>query len=268
MPKVGVAGCGRMGLPMAEALQDAGFTSQGFDVRPLAEFGASQRAITLKPTEFAKDLTTLFTVVRDQKQTDDLLFNDQNLIAKADKLTHIVISSTLSPKYVRGLRDRIPQHIHLIDAPMSGAAIAAQEKRLSFMLGGQADDIAHIQPYLNAMGQHFHVMGGFGAGMAAKVLNNLLAASSTAATRLVLDWADELGIEETRLLNLMHTSSGQTWFGSNFNDIEFARDGFDSENTIGILKKDVEAAIDGAPEDADLNLPLTLIAMIEKLRPR
>ena len=96
----------------------------------------------------------------------------------------------------------------------------------------------------------------------------MAAASSTVATRLALDWADELGIEETRLLNLMHTSSGQTWFGSNFNDIEFARDGFDAENTIGILKKDVEAAIDGAPDDADLNLPLTLIAMIEKLRPR
>jgi 3-hydroxyisobutyrate dehydrogenase-like beta-hydroxyacid dehydrogenase len=257
-----------MGLPMAKALRDAGFTAQGFDVRAIDEFGDFQTSMAVNPAEFADGLTTLFTVVRDQKQTDDVLFNDQNIIEKADKLSHIVISSTLSPKYVRELRDRIPQHIHLIDAPMSGAAIAAKEKRLSFMLGGEAKDIAHIQPYLNAMGQHFHAMGGFGAGMAAKVLNNLLAASSTVATRLVLDWADELGIEEKRLLDLMHTSSGQTWFGSNFNDIEFARDGFDAENTIGILKKDVEAAIAGAPDSADLNLPLTLIAMIEKLRPR
>ena len=118
------------------------------------------------------------------------------------------------------------------------------------------------------MGHHFHHMGDFGAGMAAKVLNNLLAASSTIATRLVLDWSDALGIEEERLLALMHTSSGQTWFGSNFDDIEFARDGFDTENTIGILKKDVEAAVDGAPDNADLTLPLTLIELIEKLRPR
>ena len=268
MPKIGVAGCGRMGLPMAKALRDAGFTVQGFDVRPLSEFGDFQNFMTADPVEFATDLQTLFTVVRDQKQTDDVLFDDQNLIAKAGQLTHIVISSTLSPKYARGLRDRIPQHIHLIDAPMSGAAVAAEEKRLSFMLGGDAEDIVHIQPYLNAMGQHFHMMGGFGAGMAAKVLNNLLAASSTVATRLVLDWADDLGIEETRLLDLMHTSSGQTWFGSNFADIEFSRDGFDPENTIGILKKDVEAAMDGAPDNADLSLPETLIAAIKNLRPR
>lgn len=111
-------------------------------------------------------------------------------------------------------------------------------------------------------------MGGYGAGMAAKVLNNLIAATSTVANRLVLDWADELGIDEKRLLDLMHTSSGQTWFGSNFNDIEFARDGFDIENTIGILKKDVEAAVDGAPDDADFDLPLTVIKMLEKMRPR
>ena len=268
MPKIGVAGCGRMGLPMAKALQDAGFCVQGFDVRPSHEFSDFQTSMAADPSDFANDLTTLFTVVRDQQQTDDVLFEDQNLISKADQLTHIVISSTLSPKYVRGLRDRIPSRIRLIDAPMSGAAIAAEEKRLSFMLGGDAADIAHIQPYLNAMGKHFHVMGGYGTGMAAKVLNNVLAASSTAITRLVLDWADELGIEETRLLDLMHTSSGQTWFGSNFNDIEFSRDGFDAENTIGILKKDVEAAMDGAPDNADLNLPLTIIAMLEKLSPR
>lgn len=268
MPKIGIAGCGRMGLPMAQALQQTGFDVQGFDVRSTSEFGEFQTSMANNPSEFAHDLQTVFTVVRDQKQTDELLFDDQNLVGMADALKLIVISSTLSPKYVRNLRDRIPEHIHLIDAPMSGAAIAAQERRLSFMLGGEAEDISQIQPYLNAMGQYFHMMGGFGAGMAAKVLNNLLAASSTVATRLVLDWADELGIEEKRLLDLMHTSSGQTWFGSNFNDIEFARDGFDLENTIGILKKDVEAAVDGAPAGADLNLPLTLIAAIEKLRPR
>ena len=45
------------------------------------------------------------------------------------------------------------------------------------------------------MGAHFHRMGAFGAGMQAKVLNNLLAASNTAMTRLVLDWADAAGYD-------------------------------------------------------------------------
>ena len=267
MTNVGVAGCGRMGLPMAVALQETGFSVRGFDVRPASSYGEFQRFITDDASEFSDKLEVLFTVVRDQMQTDDVLFDKQALIAKAPDLTHIVICSTLSPKYVQSLRARVPKHIALIDAPMSGAAIAAKEKRLSFMLGGSDENISVVQPYLDAMGTHFHRMGDFGAGMAAKVLNNLLAASSTVMTRLALDWAEALEIDQDKLLALMHTSSGQTWFGSNFDTIEFARDGFDPENTIGILKKDVEAAIDGAPERADITLPRTLIAAIEKLRP-
>jgi len=86
-------------------------------------------------------------------------------------------------------------------------------------------------------------MGDFGAGMTAKVLNNLLAASNTAMTRLVLDWADAEGVDEDKLLALIDASSGQNWLASGFNEIEFSRDGYASDNSIGILHKDVAAAL-------------------------
>ena len=119
-----------------------------------------------------------------------------------------------------------------------------------------------------AMGKHFHHMGAYGAGMQAKVLNNLLAASNTAMTRLVLDWADQSGLDEGKLLNLIHTSSGQNWLASGFNDIEFARDGFAPDNTIGILVKDVASALDAAPSDADTALPELIQTAIKNLKPR
>lgn len=268
MGKIGVAGCGRMGLPMAKALHAASFDVQGFDVRPTTEFGDFAPNMTTDPTDFSKNLTTLITVVRDQTQTDDVLFDAQAIIAKAPMLETLMVCSTLSPKYFQTVRERLPANIAMIDAPMSGAAIAAKERRLSFMIGGTPEDIKKAQPMFDAMGRHFHVMGGPGAGMSAKVLNNLLAASSTAVTRLALDWGDQHGLDEKALLALMHTSSGQTWFGSNFDTIEFANNGFSTDNNIGILKKDVEAAIDGAPEGADLELPRAIIAAIHKLKPR
>ena len=43
---------------------------------------------------------------------------------------------------------------------------------------------------------------------------------------------------------MMHDSSGQTWFGSNFEKIEFSRHGYDPDNTVGILKKDIESCLD------------------------
>ncbi len=251
-----------MGAPMLAALRAAGLPARGYDVVPM-----DAPHITDDIAVFSEDLDTLITVVRDIDQTEAVLFGDQNFTA-IPSLRRIIICSTLSPRYVHDLRDRVPAHITLIDAPMSGAQIAATEARLSFMLGGDSDDIAAAQPLLDAMGKHFHHMGDFGAGMQAKVLNNLLAASNTAMTRLVLDWADQAGLDEPKLLNLIHTSSGQNWLASGFNDIEFARDGFAADNTIAILVKDIASALDAAPENADTTLPTLIQSTIKSLKPR
>jgi 3-hydroxyisobutyrate dehydrogenase-like beta-hydroxyacid dehydrogenase len=260
---IGVAGCGRMGEPMLASLRNMGARAKGFDV---ADKGSDW--ITSDCARFAPDLETLITVVRDQPQTEDVLFGAQNFVETCPKLARILICSTLSPKYVKALRARIPDHIALIDAPMSGAQIAAQRASLSFMLGGTKADIDEVQHLLAAMGKHMHHMGDFGAGMQAKVLNNLLAASNTAMTRLVLDWADASGIDENALLRLIHTSSGQNWFASGFNTIEFARDGLSEDNTMGILVKDVASALDAAPEGADTTLPENVQRVIRSLKPR
>lgn len=246
-----------MGMGMLRNLQAAGFNAHGFDIRTLQGVGTDVAT-------FADKLTTLITVVRDTAETDALLFDEQALVSKAQNLQKVVISSTLSPKYVKGLRSRIPVHIALIDAPMSGAQIKADAGTLTFMTGGPAEE---IKPLLLAMGDTIHHMGDFGAGMTAKVLNNLLAASNTAMTRLVLDWADAEGLDETKLLALMNTASGQNWLASGFDEIEFARDGYDPENTIGILVKDVASALDIAP-DQEIELPTAVQTAIRNLQPR
>jgi 3-hydroxyisobutyrate dehydrogenase-like beta-hydroxyacid dehydrogenase len=254
-----------MGQPMLAALRAAGLNATGFDIRAPETYPLGA-GITNNSAEIPQNTTTLISVVRNIPQTEDLLFGAQNLIKQLPNLTYIVISSTLSPRYINTLAPRLP--CTMIDAPTSGAQIAAQQANLSFMLGGSKADIEHLMPLLRAMGQHFHHMGDTGTGMAAKVLNNLLAASNTAMTRLVLDWADAANIDEDKLLTLMHTSSGQNWFASGFNSIEFARDGYSTDNTIGILKKDVESALDAAPSGAETALPTLIATTIANLTPR
>ncbi|WP_415403826.1 NAD(P)-dependent oxidoreductase [Tateyamaria sp. SN3-11] len=260
---IGLAGCGRMGAPMLAALRDGGTQARGFDV---VDKGADH--ITTNIMAFAPRLETLFSVVRDTDETDALLFDQQNLIQTAPDLRRIFICSTLSPRYVRDLRARIPGHITLIDAPMSGAQVAAENRALSFMLGGDQSDIDDAIPLLALMGQHFHHMGDYGAGMQAKVLNNLLAASHTAMTRLVLDWADQAQLDQDKLLGLINTSSGQNWLASGYHDIEFARDGYAPNNSIGILVKDIAAALDAVPPGANTALPETIQSAIRNLTPR
>ncbi len=260
---IGLAGCGRMGLPMLEALRDAGCDAVGFDVVEKAPSW-----IGMNPAAFAQSLETLFIVVRDHRQTEDLLFDEQRLVERAPDLKRIILCSTVSPRFVSALDARLPARITLVDAPMSGADVAAWERSLTFMLGGAEDDVADLIPLLGAMGTQFFHMGPVGTGMQAKVLNNMLAAANTAMTRLILEWADQQEIDGNTLLQLIDASSGQNWFASNFSQIEFSGDGHRPDNTIGILVKDVAAAIDGAPIGAETILPQVVMTSLRNLKPK
>lgn len=254
---IGIAGCGRMGSGMLANLRQSGFDARGFDVRKEAGVGTDI-------DQFCDGLKTVLTVVRDTTETDALLFDEQALLSKAEDLQTLVICSTLPPSYIHDLRKRVPERITMIDAPMSGAQIGAEQGTLTFMTGGPADRIA---PLLATMGKHVHDMGDLGAGMTAKVLNNLLAASHTAMTRLVLDCADVQGVDEGKLLALIQSASGANWLASGFETIEFARDGYRDDNSIGILVKDVAAGLDIVPDDRSA-LPRAVSDVLAHLTPR
>jgi 3-hydroxyisobutyrate dehydrogenase len=99
-------------------------------------------------------------------------------------------------------------------------------------------------PLFNAMGQHVFRLGPLGAGMTAKVLNNYVASASVVAVRRAYARAVELGADLEALRSVMKASSGATWFGDNFQDIDWSREGYEPNNTIGILEKDVRSGLD------------------------
>ena len=264
--KIGLAGCGRMGLGMAKAMHRAGYDVVGFDVRPPSEFGDFSDRMATDPAGFARDRDVIFSVVRDIAQTEDLLLRRQAVLSHAPALKLLVICSTLSPRYLADLRSRLPEGLGVVDAPMSGAQIAADEARLSFMLGGAETDLDTLEPVFRTMGPKIHRMGGPGSGMTAKVLNNFVAACGVAGARQAIEWAGHLNMDRERLFDLMKDSSGQNWFVSNFEGIEFSRDGYDPENTIGILKKDVESCLDAVRPDSHAGLPEALVAAIGAFR--
>lgn len=256
-----------MGLPMARNLRAAGFDVWGFDIRPVEHFGSFSERMVSDPRDFAERCAIVFSVVRDFAQTESLLFSEQALLNSRHGIELLVISSTLSPRQLVPLRHRVPETIAMVDAPMSGAPVAAKEASLSFMLGGAVPDLERLRPMLDAMGRVRHSMGAFGMGMTAKVLNNFVAASSVVAVRKVLDWSVELGIEQEKFLRLMHDSSGQNWFESNIDRIDWSREAYDAGNTIGILVKDVTCALDGVGEDADDPFGTALLAALKGMPP-
>ena len=246
---IGVAGCGAMGLPMAERLADAGFEVWGYDVRPAAEFDAFAARMIAEPGAFAARVDTVISVVRDRRQTMDLCFDDQALFAATEAPKTLVVSSTLSPRILPEIAARLPDGAALLDAPMSGAPARAADGTLTFMVGGPDDAVAALMPAFRAMGGAIHHLGATGTGMTCKVINTFCGGTGGAAVRKALAAADRLGLAADRLLDVMRTSSGNTWYGDNLDRISWAAEGYDPANTIGILEKDVQAFLDAVAGD-------------------
>lgn len=259
-----------MGLPMARSLLAAGFDVWGFDIRPVGEFGDFAGRMIEDPAAFAARCPTVISVVRDIRQTLDLCFDRQGILAGEARPRRLVVSSTVSPRFLGELAARLPEGTELADAPMSGAPIAAREARLTFMVGGEDEVVAELMPLFQAMGQEVHHLGPLGAGMTVKVVNNFVAASSVVAVRHAMAAAGALGVAPDLLTRVMAQSSGGTWYGDNFAAIDWAAEGYDPANTIGILEKDVTSFLDalaGLPEFGGSEQAEQVIANLRKLVP-
>lgn len=239
---VGVAGCGRMGLPMARALRRASINTTGFDIR----FGGDFLDLPMEfdPLIFARKIDTLISMVRDEEQTEALLFSAQGIIAQAPKLEMLVICSTLDPAYMRELPSRLPLTLQVIDAPVLGDPIVAEEARLTFLMGGKPNEPETVDLLLAAMGETFYNMGPIGAGMTACLLTNLVKASSIATVRTALEAAQQHDLDPNLLIDCMNASSAQTWFSSNFDELDFARAASGPDNALGSLAREVAVASD------------------------
>jgi len=152
---------------------------------------------------------------------------------------------------------------------MSGAPHRARSGELTFMLGGTELDIDQLMPLFKVMGQTIHHLGDVGCGLSCKVANNFVASASVAAVRHVLNTCTTLNLDPEALLDVMNSSSGGTWFGSNFNDIDWACEGYTAHNTIGILEKDMLSFLNAIDQDPDQAAPLekSILHSIRNLKP-
>lgn len=249
--RIGIAGSGRAATAVLARLQAAGFPAIGLGATVASGLdGARNRA---------DDIATLIAVPKDIQELEEILFPAGGFAETMQELGAVVIAATLSPRYVRALRGRIPASIALVDAPFSGSLRSAEEGRLSFFLGGETRHIAPLQPVFAALGQRSVRMGGFGTATAAKVLNDFLAASSTALTRIALDWAEAQGIEEHRILDMAGAALVPARIGQGQALIDTDRPAPSDDEGVAALMESVEMALDLALAEAHLTPPQAIL---------
>ena len=250
---IGIAGCGEMGHPMLKMLLQNNINATGHDIKASENFkDFGEKYIPSKSDFFLKNNVVL-SIVRDTKETEDLLIKNNVLLSK--KHVTILICSTLPITYIKKLKENLPEHFRLLDTPMSGSTIKAQEGTLTFMVGGKNDEVQYVMPLLNILGDNVLHIGNFGKGMSVKLLNNFIAASSVLATRNVLAQINDFGLTKKQLLDVVKCSTGDNWFAQNYDNLNWSKENFSKTNTMGILEKDLLSYIESKSKN-NINLAI------------
>lgn len=140
-----------------------------------------------------------------------------------------------------------------VDGPVSGGPAAANAGTMTMLLGGAAGAITQLKPVLDILTAKAVVVGGSGAGHAAKIANNMLCAANLVLVSEAVRLGQAAGVRPEDLLEGINAGSGR----SGVSEVNFPKwilnETFDSGFTMGLMRKDVGLALDLAKRsDVDL----------------
>lgn len=202
MAEIGFIGLGIMGKPMAEHLLKAGNTMYVYDIIPQSVADLKQQgAITCTSSkEVAGKAAIVFLIVPDTPDVEAALFG-KNGIAEGIRPGSIVVDmSSISPIATKEFAHKLKaMGVEMLDAPVSGGQVGAQNASLSIMVGGPAEVFEKIKPYFEIMGKNIVLIGGNGDGQTCKVANQIVVALTIEAVGEALLFASKAGADPAKV---------------------------------------------------------------------
>lgn len=175
----------------------------------------------------------------------------------------LMIHSTILPETCREIaRDAARRGVSVLDAPVSGSAARALAGTLLMIVGGDPAALERVRPLAETYANPIVAVGEVGAGMTAKLINNLMAAVNYATAYDALALAAQAGLAPDRMREVALSGSARN-FGF---ELMPRIHRHDRARHIGrIMAKDIDLALAALPHvrDAPLGqLALRAIAII------
>ena len=214
MKKIGFIGLGNMGEPMAANLVKAGFDVIGFDLIEEAKKKAKQNGIQIAKdaVSASENIDALISMLPASEHVESLYLGEEGLLSKLDKTVLIIDCSTIAPDSAIKVANQAKDlDLSMIDAPVSGGVVGAQESTLTFIVGGTENNVKRARPLLEKMGSFIFHAGSNGAGQVAKVCNNMLLAIHMCGTAEAIALGVKNGLDASVLSEIMRKSSGGNW---------------------------------------------------------
>ena len=260
--RIGFIGLGNMGGPMALNLAKAGHDLTVFDLSADAIANLQEQAqitVAASPVEVAaagqEVIVTMLPAAAHVKSVYLGSDGESGIVAASAEGTVMIDSSTIDPASAREVAQVAEaKGIVVLDAPVSGGTVGAQNATLTFMVGGTEEGFEKAKPILQAMGKNIVYCGGHGNGQVAKVANNMLLGISMVGVAEAMNLGVKLGMDAKTLAGIINTSSGRCW-SSDVNNpwpgvIEAAPAGRDYQGGFftDLMLKDMGLALEAATQ--------------------
>lgn len=244
--KIGFAGLGVMGAPMARHLAGAGHEVTGFN-RSRAKAQAWAQATGGRAAETvaeAADGAELFILC--VGNDDDVRQVTGQALERLAPGAVIVDHTTTSAKVAREISEAATAVGRtFLDAPVSGGQAGAENGQLSVMVGGDADALARAEPALRAYSKAIQHMGPSGSGQLTKMVNQIAIAGVVQGLAEAVHFAQVAGLDTDAVYEAVSKGAAQSWQMDNRWKTA-AKGEFDFGFAVDWMRKDLGLVLDEA----------------------
>ena len=255
---------GTMGAPMALNVLKAGHEVVVHNRTrekelPLADAGAL-RADT--PREAAAGAEIIITCVSDTPDVEAIVLGAEGIIEAAPAGSLVIDMSTISPTATRHMAATLTEkEIRMIDAPVSGGSEGAQNGTLAIMVGGEAEDVQHAMPVLEAMGKTITHVGGIGSGQITKAINQVILAGTFMGVAEGMVLGMKAGLDMQKVTEAISGGAAGSWVLSN-RAMNMVNNTYPLGFRTRLHHKDLRIALEAA---RDLGVTLPASALMDQI---
>lgn len=200
-------GLGIMGSRMANnLLKENGISLTVFNRSPGAMTALEKAgAKTARSARAAvADADVVFTMLSAPEVVEKVAFGENGFVGAMGEGALWVNCSTVNPSYTRECDERArARGLRFLDAPVAGTKMPAETGELTFLLGGESDDVEEVRHLLEHMGQKILHVGAAGQGSAFKMLVNALLAQSMLVYSETALLGEKLGFSRDFLMDTL-----------------------------------------------------------------
>jgi 3-hydroxyisobutyrate dehydrogenase-like beta-hydroxyacid dehydrogenase len=201
--RIGYIGIGLMGLPMTRRLLERGYAVTVCDIVAARTDAARAAGATVvaTPAEAVRDTDIMLLNLPTTEAVEQVAFGEHGVASALRPPQLVVDFSTVKVDKGRSFAAKLREQTGCgwIDAPVSGGPPACAAGTLTVMAGGDAAEIERVRALMTDVASQFTPMGPSGAGLTAKMINQLIVGCSFAVLAEAVVLAEAAGIDAARI---------------------------------------------------------------------